>query len=424
MMYVFALLSIVVFYLGFRCSETIVNPLSAFSGVWLAMGLLYQLRLSGLQEALHEELYLALIIVLLAFSVSWFVIDFGISALIKHRSSGVIKNNAIVTSASIEHIAYMCFLLFIAWFVASIAEVYISRGVPAYWLLTGLEKTYFDFGVPSVHGFLNAMGILIATVTAYLLMKKCPYKKSLLVILAVEAVYYLMIISRQVIMSAAIQIFIVYLIVNRGSIPLVRLCLVALAGVFAFGVIGNIRTGYETFMHVAQLPDGLPSWAAGFYWVYMYLAMTLANLNNLVMQAFEPLGASYLFQDFIPSVVSQALDLPQVDSLSYLVSIQFNVSGFFAHYFEAFGWQGLVVAGAVFGCVSGTASSWFRFRPSVVSLLFFVIVMQIVLLSFFTDLLLYLPVSFQLVLLFAFSTPACSLFDCFGWARRELKTEE
>ena len=107
MMYVFALLSIVVFYLGFRCSETIVNPLSAFSGVWLAMGLLYQLRLSGLQEALHEELYLALIIVLLAFSVSWFVIDFGISALIKHRSSGVIKNNAIVTSARIEHIAYI-----------------------------------------------------------------------------------------------------------------------------------------------------------------------------------------------------------------------------------------------------------------------------------------------------------------------------
>ena len=409
MFHIYILLSILTCYLGIRVSKTFANPLSAFSGIWLTIVLLYQLRLSGLQKSLNQELYFALTIVLISFTAVYLFIRWLGDRWLEDGFSIVLEKGAFTSEDRLGQIASICFALFVVWLVASVVEVLASGGVPVLWLLTGSSKTYFDFGIPSVHGFLNALGILIATVAAYLVFKGNRHKKRMLMILAVESLYYLLIISRQVIMSAALQALVVYVIVNRRSVPYFRLLFVSLFGVVAFGIIGNMRTGYHTFMQVAELSDSLPPIAAGFYWVYMYLTMTLANLNNLIVQIFEPLGIGYLFQDFIPSVISRTLEVPYVNGLQYLESIQFNVSGFFAHYFEAFGWIGLIVAGSAYGALGGFASSWFDHRPSPVSLLFFAITMQIILLSFFTDLLLYLPVSFQLILALLFGPRTCSV---------------
>lgn len=408
---VFVSLSLMLLYFGFRKSGTLVNPLSVFSGVWLLIVLLYQLRLSGLQTVLNQELYLALTIVLLAFGFFYFLALSAQTGIFGYMKRNELVGEVKADSENLRSMAWICFALFCVWFVVSLIEICMSGGVPAFWLFTDSGKTYFDFGIPSVHGLMNALGVLLATVASYLLFKDAPHKRQLLLVLIIETIFYLLIISRQVIMSAAVQILVVYLLVDRKPIPVMRLCLIGLFGIVAFGVIGNIRTGYQNFMEVAELSQNMPSAGAGFYWVYMYLTMTLANLNNLVIQTFEPLGVGYLLQDFVPSVVSDMFDFSQAEGVHYLASIQFNVSGFFAHYFEAFGWSGLIVAGGAFGALSGLATSWYEWRPSAISLFFLAVTMQIVALSFFTDLLLYLPVSFQLVLLCLFGGTACSTVE-------------
>src|SRR5690606_35390241 len=46
--------------------------------------------------------------------------------------------------------------LFVIWLIGTSFEIYYSGGVPLYWRLAGINKLYTEFGVPSLHGVMNA----------------------------------------------------------------------------------------------------------------------------------------------------------------------------------------------------------------------------------------------------------------------------
>ena len=131
------------------------HPLTLFLSVWSSVVLLYSLHLS----------YLLIFSSPLVFQVAlWILLPFAAVsvACICCRalfSSSLRRKRRVITLTATELFAIdrLLWRAFGFWVLTTILEIYVSGGIPIVWLLQGSSKTYFDFGIPSVHGFLNSL---------------------------------------------------------------------------------------------------------------------------------------------------------------------------------------------------------------------------------------------------------------------------
>ena len=287
--------------------------------------------------------------------------------------------------------------LFQFWAVVELIEVAYSGGVPAFWYLIGNGKTYFDFGIPSVHGAMNALGLVILMLVVHLLVNgELKNRKKLIAVAVTILAFYLLLITRQVLVSAAVEMVIVALmekptLVSKKVIPLL------ISGVLLFGIVGNLRTGYEAFIYVSLISTDVPPVFIGFYWVYMYFTMTIANINSIVTSTFTPVGLQAL-SSYIPSVFDFMLPSAGSDSSAFYVTQAYNQSGFFYDFYYGFGLPGVVCISGLYGWLGGILYRKYSTEHSVRSILCCAIASQIIILSFFANMLLYLPSGFQLII--------------------------
>ena len=157
--------------------------------------------------------------------------------------------------------------LFYIWLIIELFETIYSRGVPLLWKLIGDSKTYFDYGIPSVHGFANAFGLSLVMLMYYyfVFVKR---KKDVLVKMLIMVLFYVSLITRQVLISMAIEIISVSLLSAR-KIPVIKLIILCIIGIIVFGLIGNVRTGYDAFLNVSMMKYSTGPLFIGFIWVYM-----------------------------------------------------------------------------------------------------------------------------------------------------------
>ncbi|WP_244609708.1 O-antigen polymerase [Bifidobacterium moukalabense] len=383
-------------------SHSWINPLSCFVCIWTLITLLYQLRLSQSQPVLSWKTYLLLCAVLFIFSVSYFIGCFFASRL---RIALMKKSSDSTVYRSDEKIFY---ILYGSWAVLSLFELFYCGGCPLIWKLTGDERNYFQYGIPSLHGFLNSLGLVLLGYLVYKLVNK--FEKIKLLLLFVLIIYYIFIITRQVLVSAAIESSVIILLMKKDKfkkkIPLVIgiSSSVILLGIILFGLLGNFRTGYSNFVSVSRLNVSLPSFLSGFEWVYMYLTMTLANIDKMIMLNPSPLGIGPIASLILPSVVLR--HIPNIAVVSdpnlYLANSQFTVSGYFAEAFFSFGILGVIVITILYGLLGGLCERWYDLSQSMCSLLCYAVTLQIIILSFFANMLFYLPNCFQYILILFF----------------------
>ncbi len=394
MIYVLIFLMIVFLILGFIMTKRTINPLSIFNAIWLVVILLYQLRLSVLQGKLNEKTIITFIICILLFSVSFII---GNLLLSKNKNTKV-KENKIIKYNLIKK-------MYIFWIVVEIIETIYSKGLPIIWKITGSAKTYMNYGIPTVHGLMNAIGLCIVILSFYLYMyEKNNYnkknKKLLLIIVSILG-FSLCLITRQVIVTAIIEIGVIYICFQK-RIPWKKIILLSLVGIIVFGIIGNFRTGYQEFLDVAVMKnEQIPKPLIGFYWVYMYLTMTVANVNNAVLLGINGYGITPIASVYIPTVISNLLfSNSSIKVPNYLVTQAFNVSGFFIEFYIAYGNLGVGIISFVYGILGAYIFSKIKRDESEKNILYYAIYLQIIVLSFFYNHLLYLPSGFQLVIIF------------------------
>ena len=385
---------IVFLILGFIMTKRTINPLSIFNAIWLVVILLYQLRLSVLQGKLNEKTIITFIICILLFSVSFII---GNLLLSKNKNTKV-KENKIIKYNLIKK-------MYIFWIVVEIIETIYSKGLPIIWKITGSAKTYMNYGIPTVHGLMNAIGLCIVILSFYLYMyEKNNYnkknKKLLLIIVSILG-FSLCLITRQVIVTAIIEIGVIYICFQK-RIPWKKIILLSLVGIIVFGIIGNFRTGYQEFLDVAVMKnEQIPKPLIGFYWVYMYLTMTVANVNNAVLLGINGYGITPIASVYIPTVISNLLfSNSSIKVPNYLVTQAFNVSGFFIEFYIAYGNLGVGIISFVYGILGAYIFSKIKRDESEKNILYYAIYLQIIVLSFFYNHLLYLPSGFQLVIIF------------------------
>lgn len=399
MLYIYIITTLVLIAIGYFVIKKLFNPITIFNLIWLVIVVLYQLQLSNLQVSLSKETYYVFLINNLVFSIS-----FLIAHIVRlKRNTLKIDNNVVINYSVVKKMFYI-------WCFFELIEVIVSGGIPILWILSHASKTYAHFGIPSLHGCMNSLGLIIILLAWYLFLfdEDKTKKKRLIEIIAFILFYYLCLITRQVIISAVIEMFSMYVFYKK-KIPWKKLIKLGFVGVILFGIVGNIRTGYDNFLNVSVLKtNAFNSLFVGVYWVYMYLTMTVANINYSVIHGISGYGLYPIAKSFIPTAISNIIFKEQLIKIpSSIVTPAFNVSGYFKEFYIGFGTLGVFIISAIYGILGAIIFKKYLANKSEKNILYYSIYLQIILLSFFANHLLYLPSGFQLVIVYLLFRKKC-----------------
>lgn len=386
MLYLHIFFSLLFIILGVIITKKVFNPLSCFNILWLLIILLYNLQLSRLFTDLSFKTYIVLIINIFFFSLAFLV---GYLIRIKKHLK---EENFVISYKKILK-------LFKFWLFIEIIETIYSGGLPVIWKLTGNIKTYTAYGIPTLHGLMNSLGLVIAILSFYKFLK--DKDKKLLKIVATIFIYYLCVISRQVLISLIIEIMVIYLFFNK-KIPWKKLIIIFFITVIGFGIIGNFRTGYENFLNVSAFKNiHAPKMFIGVYWLYMYLTSLLININYAINSNISGFGLLPLFQHYVPTIIYRILYANNPVSIpSIVVYSSYNVSGYFADFLIGYGIKGVAIMSFIYGFLGGIFLYKVEKNANEKNILYYAVYMQIILLSFVSNHLFYLPSGFQLFIIY------------------------
>lgn len=151
----------------------IFRPMTLFFVVWNVVLILYSFHFSELLYFTTTQAFLATYFIICSFFIGWLIAKLG---TLNRRASSI----HVVTFHFVEQLKTRKNHLFTLWVVLTFIEVIYCGGVPVIWLILGNGKTYFDFGIPTVHGLLNSL-ILSLSLISYYLYLVTNNKKNLLI---------------------------------------------------------------------------------------------------------------------------------------------------------------------------------------------------------------------------------------------------
>ena len=370
------------------------KPVIIFILVWVFVFILYSFRLSYL---LNQNISLGAYF----FPITFFCFTLGylVAFLFKQKVYNKIPDFSEFDLAKVEK---NVFLYFKIWAAITLVEIAYSRGIPILWIIQGSSKTYFDFGIPTLHGFLNALQISLGIISFYLYLRT-KNKKTLYISLFLFA-WQIAVISRQLLVTQLIEIFYLYLVLSKSPMRVVKnLATFGLGFIVLFGVVGDLRTGKDHFYALALPSDNWIDWLpSGFLWVYIYLVTPLNNLlYNFSSGAI--IHPDYTFSNtttlLFPSIIRKLIygESYSVSNTSgNLISEAFNVSSAFTSPFLDAGYAGIAIFSFVIGFISFICW-WTRGNKRV---FYRAVIAQCLILTIFYNHFFYLPIIFQLFWIF------------------------
>ena len=367
--------------------KTLFSPLVIFNGIWFVTLSLYELKLSLLQQDLCSRTMLVFWIAVLSFDLIFlflraFKIRIKKVRLFAHRMPMERKR---------KYARWLAIVLFLI-------EIYVSGGVPLFWKLLGNSKIYFDFGIASLHGAL--CGLLIC-LGAYSLFQK-GYEKWIYIAIS------LLIINRQVIMSILIEgtiygIFTRNIKVNKEEllektkkIKWSRLFVLIILAISGFSIIGNFRSGNNVMNLVFQAKEQYENIPVVIKWIYSYMTFSISNFNNLVSITMGNInhGASMLCE-LLPTVLTNKIHINVKYSPYFLVSPNYTVSTYLPSIYLDFGLFGVALFNIVIGILGYSLYGKIYKSKCSRNILMYAVFVNNILLLFFDNMFLYLPVVIQ-----------------------------
>ncbi len=288
------------------------------------------------------------------------------------------------------------------WLLVTLIEIFYCNGFPLYWRLVGISKNYTEFGIPSLHGVMNACYLQVITMLSYLLFK--THQKKYFFYIIILLFWPVLMLGRGILLSALIQMACIYLMLTRLNI----LRIIALTGltflvILVFGYLGDLRQTTNPLSYLVRedaltLFDKLPS---GFLWFYVYLTAGLSNLFHNVETIVPTYNFTYSFSNMLPSAIKNYFDIASVNGSLELVDISLNTSTNYVGFVSDFGPLGgfFFVAIIQFICcycylIALRGKPWGLFAYSVA--------FQVIIFSVFYDMFFLLPILFQWVICFTF----------------------
>jgi oligosaccharide repeat unit polymerase len=374
------------------------SPTLVFVTVWTVTMLLYMLQFSNILLYGWSDVFPMFAAIVMPFSLGAYL-----SKVMNLGGDPSTSDEMILSGKDVGRTEKVLVRIFMLWALVTVAEIFYSGGVPMFWSITGSYKTYFDFGIPTVHGLMNAILLSIVTMSTFLGM--ITKQKRFYLAIAFLLVWGTIVISRNLIIVGALQCLFVLFFAKgppKGGLVL-RLALAGLLAIIGFGWIGDLRSGASAFLALAQPSANYPTFLpSGFLWVYIYIT---TPLNNLVHQSVVSLpewnwGLTNSMALLLPSVLREIFY--DTDTVAGdLVTQAFNVSTAFLDIYRDLGFFGICAMSFSVGIVSQSAHNGNTVR----SVLFCVVLLQSAVLSIFFNHYFYLPILFQYPVLYFLATP-------------------
>lgn len=368
----------------------VYSPWKVFFFSWLFTIILFEMRLSYLIDGLNFEFALILILNIFIFSIGYF----GKGMMSKKLN---IKTDYKLLENMCLRKVNRCIL--ILWIIITVFESVYSGGIPIFWYLNDVAKTYVDFGINGIHGFANAIYMIICLNFLYLYFLK--RNRSDLYFLLVLLIWPILVISRQVLIVAILELFFLLMLQVKVNRKFFFKCIVGcILLVFGFGWLGDFRSGKEAFLRLAQPRyEWLENMPSGVLWVGLYVTTPMGNMKYMIENTEPNYDLSRTLGRLLPTPIREKV-FDDVDTGNDLVTPAFNVSSYMYEFYKDFGVIYIFLATFIIGIISRIIYEKTREKRNYFWIMNYCVINQMLVLSIFFNHFLYLPVAFQFVVIF------------------------
>lgn len=240
----------------------------------------------------------------------------------------------------------------IIWLLISVVEMLVFPGLPIFYIVTGGNKTYAEFGIPSVHGVANLLWLILAMIV-YTRWRKGESHARWLVLGLVS--WPLLCASRGLFIIMALILLSVHLmLIDRVKLKFFLILAVFLPVVYlGFGFLGDIRAKEFSLTAALGISDDIHT---AWLWFYVYLTAPLANLVNtmeMVSPSFSLVPVATL-GGVIPTILKPLLGV-EIGFDAYIgepIAAFLNAGTAFRPAYLDWGILGIVVVSAGFGVLA------------------------------------------------------------------------
>lgn len=355
------------------------NPVIAFVLPWAFVLLGQQLALCNIIYPKFSTMYY----IIAGNILSSFLLFFFTNLTIREERKEIIitKNFEKLTLYTIYFVLTVQFFQFLYF-----------KGCPLIWLLINDGRTYIDYGIKSLNGLINAL-FLLSTTSLFIISLCSPKKRWKL--FALLCALPIVLISRQLIISLFIQISCCLLLLRPKTIKYVIIIFTLVVSLFL--ILGNYRTGLTQLTRILQPEPYVPEFMYSFLWIYAYLVTPFNNINASI-EYIQPIWfPSNELKMVVPSFLHSLFHLEGNSAGFELVHENMNVSTFYLPLVQDFGQFYAFAFMVVVQLALCLAYRKAQNRGHLIDLIHYSVLFMIVFLSFFSNLLLYLPVIFQLI---------------------------
>lgn len=379
MIWVLIYLILIIFMLfDFLKHKKILSPIFIFNFIWFFVLTLYQLKLSYLQQDLSDRTLLVFFVSILTYNISYLVFSiFKLNNEKEEKRSSTLEKRLKIA----RRIVIIVFII----------EILYSGGFPLLWILIGSSKGYFNYGIPSLHGAFNGLVICLG---AYSLYKKDKKNTIFYFLIGV------LIISRQIIISMFVEGLVCMILdmsKNQKTKYLKYLKYIVLLLVM-FTVIGNLRSGNDVMDNVFKPKPQYEKLSSTTKWIYSYLTFSISNFNNLVSITDGGMnhGVS-MAKELLPTVILEKANITVNYSPYYIVSPNYTVSTYLPSPYLDFGLFGAALFSIIMSFTGAYTNKLLKKNNSIRNKLLYSVFIHNILLLFFNNMFLYLPVVIQFV---------------------------
>lgn len=383
-------------YKGMRLSDIYqlirpTGPVFAFVVPWTLVLCGQQMALCRIIIPQYSSFYLIIIGNILTSIIGAFCLQLLIG---QSGSLNRQKNENFYLSNQFKRITY--FFVFINLSLQFFQMLYFE-GFPLLWLVLQSNKNYFDYGIASLNGLINAIYLLSTTAFYLIYLQEKSWKKFLLLTLLFTQP--ILLVSRQLFISLFLQIACCSLIYHPQRIK--RFAFISVAILLIFILVGNYRTGLTHLIEILEPEPFIPSWMHSLLWIYAYIVTPFNNINASI-DYMQPCGSfNYELRALLPNVVKNQFDLNfDFSDVGFsLVHHSMTVASFYFGPLVDFGNLYAFFFMAIFQVLL-----FLSFRKAVrtkasLHIIEYAVLYMIMILSIFDNLFLYLPVLTQLFLI-------------------------
>lgn len=276
---------------------------------------------------------------------------------------------------SLQRVDNFLFILLVLWLIIYFINIIGSGGVPIIWVISGINKTYVDFGLPTLGGLGNLMRAFALTVFTYLYFIRYRRKRSLFWIVFLLFTAFIVETGRGNGLVLALHGFGVWAIMRPLKLKYLPIMfLVFFLFLLALGSIQVIRYP-DGFITLTELIDSQGVDVSGsliltllaptfLYWV---VPIVNTQLNFLYIEWFN-FSPNYSFAKLIPTIFRNHFNESNRD-YGILVNEANNTTSFLLPLFRDFGVFGAALA-AIF-IIGITSFVYHRARAGYFSSFFF-----------------------------------------------------